>query len=114
MKSIRWKLICGMFAAGSITSLGVAGEASMEMHHAMHAMCEKMDGMHMSNDANQDFVKLMIPHHQNAVHMANAYLKEGTDPQLVEMAQKIIEARKKEIEDLQTWLESQGSAVQNP
>lgn len=114
MKSIRCKLIACMVAAGSITSLGVASEASMEMHHAMHAMCEKMDGMQMSNDANQDFVKLMIPHHQSAVDMANAYLKEGTDPQLVEMAQKIIEAQKKEIEELQTWLESHGSAVQNP
>ncbi len=43
------------------------------------------------HDTNQDFVKLMIPHHQSAVDMANAYLKEGTDPQLVEMAQKIIQ-----------------------
>lgn len=114
MKSFRCKLIACVLAAGSMANIGVAGEASMEMHHAMQAMCEKMDGMQMSNDANQDFVKMMIPHHQSAVDMATAYLKEGKDPQLVEMARKIIEAQKKEIEELQTWLEAHGSAAQHP
>jgi uncharacterized protein (DUF305 family) len=83
-------------------------QASQEMHMAMKAMCEKMDGMQMSHEANQDFVKMMIPHHQSAVDMAQAYLKEGTDPEIVALAQKIIEAQKKEIQQLTNWLQEHG------
>ncbi|HET9239910.1 MAG TPA: DUF305 domain-containing protein [Oligoflexus sp.] len=82
--------------------------ASQEMQMAMKAMCEKMDGMQLSHEANQDFVKMMIPHHQSAVDMAQAYLKEGTDPEIVDLAQKIIEAQKKEIEILTNWLKERG------
>lgn len=83
-----------------------SSEASLEMHMAMKKMCDQMDGMQLTMEANKDFVKMMIPHHQSAVEMAQAYLKEGDDPQIIEMAKKIIEAQKKEIEELNAWLEA--------
>lgn len=82
----------------------------MAQSASMKVMCEKMDGMQMSQEANQDFVK-MIPHHQSAVDMAQAYLKEGTDPEIVALAQKIIEAQKKEIEQLTNWLQEHGGTA---
>jgi uncharacterized protein (DUF305 family) len=99
-------LLVSSFSYASVPSEG--SHASHDMQMAMKAMCEKMDGMQMSHEANQDFVKMMIPHHQSAVDMAQAYLKEGTDPEIVAMAQKIIEAQKKEIEELTNWLKEHG------
>ena len=46
---------------------------------------------------------MMIPHHQGAIAMAEVQLKFGTDPLLKEMAQKIIDAQKKEIEEFKMW-----------
>jgi uncharacterized protein (DUF305 family) len=83
-----------------------AGKASEEMDMVMKSMCENMDGTHMSMDADVDFVKMMIPHHQSALDMAQAYLKEGADPQIIDMAKMIIEAQRKEIEELTVWLEN--------
>jgi uncharacterized protein (DUF305 family) len=98
--------LCLLVPCLSFGGASYASEASEEMHAAMKSMCEKMDGMQMSQDINQDFVKMMIPHHQSAVEMAEAYLKEGSDPKITAMAQKIIEAQNKEIEELNAWLEA--------
>jgi uncharacterized protein (DUF305 family) len=102
LASFSFALLISTSSYASIPSEG--SHASHEMHMAMKAMCETMDSMQMSHEADQDFVKMMIPHHQSAVDMAQAYLKEGTDPEIVAMAQKIIAAQKKEIEELTNWL----------
>jgi uncharacterized protein (DUF305 family) len=70
-----------------------------------------MDKMHMamgnvarSGDADADFVRLMLPHHQGAVDMAKAQLLHGTDPQIRRLAQEIITDQQLEIELMQRWL----------
>lgn len=78
--------------------------AHHDMMQAMANMCTDMSAMEMSGDLSKDFVMMMITHHQSAVEMASAYLTEGTDPVLVAMASKIIEAQEKEIQELQNWL----------
>jgi uncharacterized protein (DUF305 family) len=46
----------------------------------------------------------MIPHHQMAVMMAQM-LRSGTDrPELQQLADEIIAAQDKEIEQMQVWL----------
>ena len=86
----------------------ISNEEESPAHHdmmqAMTNMCTDMSAMEMSGDLSKDFVMMMIPHHQSAVEMASAYLTEGTDPVLVAMATKIIEAQEKEIKELQNWL----------
>jgi hypothetical protein len=63
------------------------------------AMNRMMDGMSVkpTGDANRDFVEMMIPHHQGAIDMAQAYLRYGTNEQLKRIAQEIIVDQLQEI-----------------
>jgi uncharacterized protein (DUF305 family) len=51
---------------------------------------------------------MMIPHHQGAIDMARIELESGRDPQLREMAQKVIEDQEREIAALKEWLAQHG------
>ncbi|MFF2487242.1 DUF305 domain-containing protein [Microbacterium sp. NPDC058062] len=58
------------------------------------------------NDADVMFATMMIPHHQQAIEMAESVLsKENVDPQVVDLATKIEDAQAPEIETMQGWLE---------
>lgn len=62
-----------------------------------------------ANTADETFVTMMIPHHQQAVEMADIVLdKEGVDPRIVDLAQQIKEAQGPEIERMLSWLEDWG------
>ena len=64
------------------------------------------NGMSMSNtgNADHDFAANMRMHHQMAVDMSQAELKNGKDPKMLAMAGDIIAAQKKEIAQLDEWL----------
>ena len=58
------------------------------------------------NDQDVLFVQGMLPHHEQAVEMSDMILaKEGIDPQVVEIAQKIKEEQEPEINLMTGWLE---------
>jgi uncharacterized protein (DUF305 family) len=68
---------------------------------------EKMHGgmnIFFSGNADVDFVKGMVPHHQGAVDMAKVVLEHGKDPSLKKLARDIIKAQDKEIAFMQRWL----------
>jgi hypothetical protein len=50
-----------------------------------------------SGDVDRDFVDLMVPHHQGAIDMALAVLRNGRNPQIRRMAQEIIVTQQQEI-----------------
>ncbi len=50
------------------------------------------------------FARGMLPHHIGAVEMAMVQLKYGTDVEMLELAQDIIEAQQPEIEIMQDWI----------
>jgi uncharacterized protein (DUF305 family) len=60
----------------------------------------KMDGS--SLDAM--FASMMIPHHQDALRMAQEYLKVSKNEELKKIARNIIETQPKEIQEFQNWL----------
>ncbi len=64
----------------------------------------KMD-MDQSGSVDKQFAQMMIPHHQSAIDMSNAYINSGAhEEKLKIMANNIISSQKKEIKELQTWL----------
>lgn len=73
------------------------GEAMERMHAAMAAMA-------YTGNADIDFARGMIPHHQAAIDMAVILLENGKDPQIRALAQAIIAAQEHEIAELEAWL----------
>ena len=85
---------------------GAENESSQAYMDAMQTMMEDMSGMAMTGDASIDFATMMIPHHQSAIDMAEAYLEYGDDPELTALAKEIVSAQEREIEFLEKWLEA--------
>jgi uncharacterized protein (DUF305 family) len=49
------------------------------------------------------FIDAMIPHHQSAIDAAKAAEKGAQRPEIKQMAQEIIAAQQREIDQMQTW-----------
>jgi len=62
----------------------------------------------MTGDPDIDFAMMMRIHHQGAVDMAQAELRDGRNPQMRKMAQDIIAAQKTEIAQLDKFLAKKG------
>ncbi|CAG7600832.1 DUF305 domain-containing protein [Leucobacter soli] len=61
------------------------------------------------NAADQMFVTMMIPHHEQAIEMADMLLaKDGIDDRVVTLAQQIKDAQGPEIKTMQGWLDNWG------
>jgi len=50
-----------------------------------------------SGEADRDFARMMIPHHQGAIDMALVELRHGRDKRLKRLAQEIIVSQQQEI-----------------
>lgn len=79
-------------------------EFKMEIMSSMEKMNQAKDLRVITGDTDNDFAQLLITHHQSALEMADAELHHGKHPELVAMAQKMIEDQQMEIKELQEWL----------
>ena len=66
------------------------------MGHAVARMHVAMD-VRFTGDADRDFARMMIPHHQGAIDMALAELRYGKDKRLKRLAQEIVVDQQQEI-----------------
>jgi uncharacterized protein (DUF305 family) len=82
-----------------------AGVEPGDLGVAEHEM--GMDGdASMLEDAkpfDREFIDMMIPHHQGAIRMARVELAEGENRELKALAEAIVDAQTKEIDEMNTW-----------
>lgn len=81
-----------------------------EMSHGDLGLSQKEAGMDMDMTMLEDaeefdraFIDMMIRHHQGAIRMAHVELARGADGELKELAQAIVDAQTKEIDDMNSW-----------
>jgi len=80
----------------------------MDMKSMMKNNDDKMASMKMTGNADVDFAMMMRVHHQGAIDMAEAELRDGKDAQMRKLATNIIAAQKKEIAQLDKFLVKNG------
>ena len=80
----------------------------MEMSpEQMRGMGMMMDPQQLANQKPFDeaFIDAMIPHHQSAIEMAQVALENSDNPKIKDLAQNIISAQQREIEQMTQWRE---------
>jgi uncharacterized protein (DUF305 family) len=80
-----------------------ANEFKTALNNSMNPMMAGMSKVKLTDNIENDFVALMIPHHQSAVDMAKAYLPYSNNAHIQLMAEDIIKAQENEIK----WLNTQ-------
>jgi uncharacterized protein (DUF305 family) len=88
-------------------ALPVSPDSTKANDQAMAAMMKNMM-MSYTGDADVDFLKSMIPHHQGAIDMAKVALQYAKDPALLKLAQDIVTAQEGEITFMKDWLAKHG------
>jgi uncharacterized protein (DUF305 family) len=83
---------------------GDGGPSSLAFHGINQKMHEAMN-ITSTGNADADFVKGMIPHHQGAVDMAKVVLAFGNDPEIRKLAETVVRAQESEIAMMRAWLQ---------
>lgn len=100
-----------------------AGHVAADMTHggpeakALDGVMAKMHrdmAVPYTGDADADFIRGMIPHHQGAIDMARVVLEYGNDPDAQQLARNIIRAQKGEIAWMKRWLERRQIPATDP
>ena len=109
-------------ATGLALALTLAACGSSGDHSSMSGMSgaagsasgSASAGTSTGSAADITFAQLMIPHHQQAVEMADLALTQATSNEVKALAEKIKGAQDPEIAQMKSWLSAWGAPEQMP
>ena len=90
----------GMTMSEPAADQSASTKAFIAANDKMHAGM----ALDFTGDADVDFVRGMIAHHQGAIDMAKSILLNTQDPEVRNLAQGIITEQSNEIRLMQAWL----------
>lgn len=112
MKNNRLAGITAITLTALLTLVGCAsatGGGAHDMPGMGSSSSERPDDV---NNADIMFTTMMIPHHEQAIEMADVILdQDGTDPRVAALAETIKAAQGPEIDLMESWLDEWGTGM---
>ncbi|SSC25968.1 Domain of unknown function DUF305, partial [Klenkia terrae] len=105
LRSPRSTALVGALIAGSVALSACSGGSDT----ATSESSTSVPADATFNDADVEFAQGMIPHHEQAVEMADLVADRSTDPDVADLAARIQAAQGPEIDTLNGWLETWGA-----
>ncbi|MBN8866522.1 MAG: DUF305 domain-containing protein [Solirubrobacterales bacterium] len=75
----------------------------MGMSDSDMGMDMDMSALEKARPFDREFIDQMIPHHQGAIRMAYMVLEDGEDEETVDLAEAVVAAQSKEIDQMNRW-----------
>jgi uncharacterized protein (DUF305 family) len=97
----------GMSGHSATQPKGDSSPSSLAFHGINAKMHDAMN-IAFTGNADVDFVKGMIAHHQGAIDMAKTVIAFGKDPAVRQLAEGILKAQESEIALMREWLKKNG------
>lgn len=96
----------GSHDMNAMSENGGTSPAAQAYMRTMDKMHEEMGKITYSGNADVDFVRSMIPHHQAAIDMAKTLIAHGKDSEIKKLAEDVITAQEQEIDLMEAWLKA--------
>lgn len=77
--------------------------APASFERVREVMNSRFKDMKLSGDPDKDFAALLIAHHEDLIFLARTQLEYGGDRQMRQLAQKVLDEKQKEIDELKQW-----------